>query len=298
MQQQVTPQPVAQQPASQPPAAPQRPVMMPRLHFISGFPRAGTTLLGAILKQNPRFHAGMTSPVGDMVSALIAEMSGKNDFSVFITEQQRQAVLRGVFRNYYSVYPGLEVAFDTGRIWCSKMPTIANLFPNAKVIACVREVPWVLDSVERMVRKHPLTASKMFHFNPNGTVYSRTESLIDVAGMVGFSFQATKDAYYGEYAPGRMMLLTYETLTRDPQRAINAVYQFVGEPPFQHDFENIQYDEPEFDARLGLPGLHKVQPKVTVTKRESVLPPDLFNRFVKDSFWLDPATNIRRIPII
>jgi sulfotransferase len=95
-----------------------------------------------------------------------------------------------------------------------------------------------------------------------------------------------------------MMLLTYETLTRDPQRAINAVYQFIGEQPFQHDFENIQYDEPEFDARLGLPGLHKVKPKVTVTQRESVLPPDLFNRFVKDSFWLDPSTNIRRIPII
>ncbi len=271
---------------------------MPKLHFISGMPRSGTTLLGAILRQNPRFHAGMTSPVGDMLSALMTEMSGKNDFSIFIDEPQRQAVMRGLFRNYYSVYNGIEVAFDTGRVWCSKMPTLASLFPQSKVIACVREIPWVLDSVERMVRKHPLSVSKIFHFNPNGTVYSRTESLIDVAGMVGFSFQATKDAYYGEHAPGRLMLITYENLTRDPRRAINAVYQFIGEPAFEHDFDNIQYDEPEFDSRLGLPGLHKVAPKVTVTQRESVLPPDLFNRFVKDSFWLDPATNIRKVPII
>ncbi|MER3546560.1 MAG: sulfotransferase family protein [Rhodanobacteraceae bacterium] len=290
MAQQVT------QAAAKPPVA--QAIKVPRIHFISGFPRAGTTLLGAILRQNPRFHAGMTSPVGDMVSALIAEMSGKNDFSVFIEEPQRMAVLRSVFWSYYSIYPNLEVAFDTGRIWCSKMPMLASLFPNAKVIACVREMPWVLDSVERMVRKHPLSASKIFHFNPNGTVYSRTESLIDVAGMVGFSYQATKDAYYGEYAPGRLMLLTYESLTSNPQRAIDAIYQFIGEPPFKHDFDNIQYDEPEFDARLGLPGLHKVQPKVTSTKRESVLPPDLFNRFIKDSFWLDPATNIRKVPIV
>ena len=291
MAQQVTAPTAGQQAAAQKPR-------IPRLHFISGFPRAGTTLLGAILKQNPRFHAGMTSPLGDMVSALVAEMSGKNDFSVFIEEPQRLAVLRSVFWSYYSIYPNLEVAIDTGRIWCSKMPMLASLFPNAKVIACVREMPWVLDSVERMVRKHPLSASKIFHFNPNGTVYSRTESLIDVAGMVGFSYQATKDAYYGEYAPGRLMLLTYETLTSDPQRAIEAVYQFLGESPFKHDFDNIQYDEPEFDARLGLPGLHKVAPKVVATKRESVLPPDLFNRFVKDSFWLDPATNIRKTPIV
>src|SRR6185437_11236596 len=131
-----------------------------------------------------------------------------------------------------------------------------------------------------------------------GTVYSRTESLIDVAGMVGFSYQATKDAYYGEYAPGRLMLMTYETLTANPQRAIEAVYQFLGEPMFKHDFENIQYNEPEFYSRLGLPGLHKVQPKVTVTKRESALPPDHFSGLCRDWCWLHPATKIRTIPIV
>ena len=31
-------------------------------HFISGLPRSGSTLLSAILLQNPRFHAGMSSP--------------------------------------------------------------------------------------------------------------------------------------------------------------------------------------------------------------------------------------------
>ena len=33
------------------------------IHFISGLPRSGSTLLAGILRQNPRFHAGMTSPV-------------------------------------------------------------------------------------------------------------------------------------------------------------------------------------------------------------------------------------------
>ena len=34
------------------------------IHFISGLPRAGSTLLSAILRQNSAFHAAMTSPVG------------------------------------------------------------------------------------------------------------------------------------------------------------------------------------------------------------------------------------------
>jgi sulfotransferase len=242
----------------------------------------------------------MTSPLGDMLSSLVAEMSGKNDFSVAITDNQRLAILRGVFQNYYGAgdFQGTEVVFDTGRVWCSKMPLLATLFPNSKVIACVREMPWVLDSVERLIRKQPLNANKMFHFNPNGTVYSRAEALIDVNGMVGFSFQATKDAFYGEYAPGHLLLLSYEGLTRDPKAALQAVYRFVGEPWFEHDFDHIEYNASEFDARLGLPGLHTVKSKVSAPKRESVLPPDLFKRFVADSFWLDPKNNIRKVPII
>jgi sulfotransferase len=212
------------------PAKPQSAKPPEKLHFISGLPRSGSTLLSAILRQNPRFHAGMTSPVGDMVSVLVAEMSGKNDFSVAISDQQRQAVLRGVFQNFYGGLLGTDVVFDTGRMWCSKLPLLATLFPNSRVIACVRELPWVLDSVERLVRKQPLTVNKIFHFNPNGTVYSRAESLIDVNGMVGFSFQATKDAWYGQYASGRMLLLTYESLTRDPKAAMQAVYKFIDEP--------------------------------------------------------------------
>src|SRR6185312_13806351 len=137
----------------------------------------------------------------------------KNDFSVVISDQQRQAVLRGIFQNYYGGFR-TDVVFDTGRMWCSKLPLLAALFPNSKVIACVRELPWVLDSVERLVPKQPMTVNKIFQFNPNGTVYSRTEALIDANGMVGFSFQAIKDAWYGQYSPGRMLLLTYEGLTR------------------------------------------------------------------------------------
>ena len=38
--------------------------------------------------------------------------------------------------------------------------------------------------------------------------------------------------------------------------------------------------------------------KVSALKRETVLPPDLFKRFVNDSFWLDPENNIRKVPVV
>ena len=277
---------------------PQTSIASPTLHFISGLPRSGSTLLAAILKQNPRFHGGMSSPLAGMVSALLAEMSGKNDFSVGMSDAQRMALLRGVFQIYYGGFHGIDVAFDTSRVWCSRLPLLAELFPVSKVVACVRDVSWVLDSIERLVSKQPLSANKIFQFNPNGTVYSRAQSLTDVNGMVGFSFHAIKDAWYGPYAPDRLLFLTYKSLTSNPKAAMQALYKFLGEPWFEHDFEHIEYDASEFDARVGLPGLHTVKPKVSAPKREPVLPPDLFNRYINDSFWLDPKNNIHKVPVI
>jgi hypothetical protein len=36
---------------------------MATIHFISGLPRSGSTLLAALLRQNPRFEAGMSGPL-------------------------------------------------------------------------------------------------------------------------------------------------------------------------------------------------------------------------------------------
>ena len=46
----------------------------PRYHFITGLPRAGSTLLSALLLQNPRFHAGMTSPVGGLFRGMLNQL--------------------------------------------------------------------------------------------------------------------------------------------------------------------------------------------------------------------------------
>jgi sulfotransferase len=59
------------------------------IHFISGLPRSGSTLLAALLRQNPRFEAGMTGPLSGLFGALLDKMSGRNEFSVFIDDTKR-----------------------------------------------------------------------------------------------------------------------------------------------------------------------------------------------------------------
>ena len=269
-----------------------------KFHFISGLPRAGTTLLAAILNQNPRFRAGMTSPLADIMGVVMAEASSKNDFSFDVSDEQRVALLRGLVENFYSAQAGADVMFDTSRLWCSRMQLLNVLFPGVKVIACVRQLAWVLDSMERLVRRQPVSVSKVFRFDTNTTVYSRVEALTDPRGMVGFAYQATKEAFYGPHAQDHLLMLTYESLVTNPAAAVRAVYQFLDEPSFEHDFDHIEYNADEFDARVGMPGLHSVRPKVEAIERQPILPREVFGRFANEAFWMDPKNNVNQVRIV
>ncbi len=266
------------------------------IHFISGLPRSGSTLLAAILRQNPRFHAGISSPVASLVLPLQRQMSQENETATFIDDGQREAILRGVFDAYYARVHPTKLVFDTNRAWCAKLPLLDTLFPGARVVACVRDVSWIMDSFERLIRRNTLELSRIFNFDPGASVYNRIDMLCG-NGMVGFSLNALRDAFYGERSD-TIMILTYETLTREPARALKAVYGFLGEPPFAHDFETIAFDAEQFDRRLGTPGLHRVGRRVESIERQTILPPDLFGRFAGDAFWRDPATNPRGVRVV
>jgi len=271
--------------------------MQNRIHFVSGLPRSGSTLLSAILRQNPRFHAMMTSPVGTLYLAMLSAMSRKNEASVFIDESQKRELLRGVFTNYYHALGPDRVVFDTNRLWCTKLPGLVDHFPDAKVICCVRSISWIMDSIERLIRRNIYELSGIFGFEAGGTVYTRVNRLAANDGMVGYALDALREAYYGEHA-NRLILVSYHALTREPERTMARLYDFLGERWFAHDFENVEYEASEFDLPIGSPGLHTVRRRVEFVERPTVLPPEVFNRFENDAFWMNPELNIHNVPIL
>lgn len=257
-------------------------------HFISGLPRSGSTLLSGILLQNPRFHAGMTSPVGSLCTALLNQLGAGSEFAPVVGRDKRRALLASLFTAYYADVER-EVVFDTNRMWCGRMPLLHDLFPGTKVIACVRNVAWIMDSFERMYRANPYEHTRLFGAaGSRGTVYSRLEGLAQHDQTVGFAWSALREAFYGEHASS-LLLVDYELLTQAPAKVLALVYDFLGEPAFDHDFDNVDYDAEEFDSQLGAPGLHRLRAQVTFTPRQTILPPDLFEKFNQMSFWNDKS---------
>ena len=259
--------------------------MYSRLNFISGLPRSGSTLLAAILRQNPRIHAAMTSPVGQVFGAALTAMGAENEFAVFFKDEQKRQILRGIFEGYYAHLEDRPVVFDTNRVWTSRLSALRQLFPDLKMICCVRNPAWIMDSIEQLIRKNAFDVSRIFVTpQERATVYSRAEALLNQNRMIGFSWSALREAYFGADAD-RMLLVDYDILASRPKECIDLIYSFIGEEPYPHDFNNVAYEAQDFDMQLVAPGLHTVSGKVELKSRRTVLPPDLFKRCQELIFW-------------
>jgi len=237
--------------------------MSKRIHFVSGLPRACSTLLCNILAQNPRIHATATSPLHEF---------GYMARQVFETQEassmNKEAVLEPMFFDY--VRAGCENAFnslterpvvcDKGRSWVGHLDQLFKVMPEAKVLVPVRDVRAILSSMEKKYRTHPEVFSGLEKKDP--TQWTTTEKR--AAGWlssppVGIALERVYEAKQRFFH--KIMFVHAEDLTNEPTETMADIWKYLGEEPFEHDFDNIEQYTEEND--VGFPyGDHIIRPKV------------------------------------
>jgi sulfotransferase len=251
--------------------------------FISGLPRSGSTLLSAILRQNPDFYADVSSPVQSLILSCINIItSSENNY--LIDEHRRKQILKDVFEAYYKTVDR-PVVFDTNRGWTSKTSLLKYLFPKTKIICCVRDIPWILDSFERIVTKNSLYNATLTDDEARQTVTTRCEALMDVKK----EGQVVKPYYFLEEGlclnPEMIVLVEYEELCKYPENTMRKVYSFIGKPYFNHDFKNVEYENEVYDQTLNMKSLHTVQKEVKWEEKRSILPKSIWDKYSGHEFW-------------
>jgi sulfotransferase len=258
-----------------------------RYHFISGLPRSGSTLLSAILRQNPLIHADISSPLHSLFSSALATFSVGSEHAAHVSIEKRKTVLRGLFESYYKDSQNKSLIFDTSRGWTTRIAALLELFPDAKIICCVRDVSWILDSFERQYQKQPFENTKLFNDDTErNTIYSRVDTLAQRNRLVGYAWSALKEAFYGERAAS-LLLVDYELLAQAPERTVALIYQFLGQDLYVHNYDYVEFEADAFDNFLGIEGLHRVSGPVVYRPRQTILPPDLFEKYSQMNFWKD-----------
>ena len=67
---------------------------------------------------------------------------------------QRRRILASLLYAYHGSDPEKDIIFDTSRAWCARLPLLAELFPDAGMIACVRNPKWVINCFKAIFRKN------------------------------------------------------------------------------------------------------------------------------------------------
>jgi sulfotransferase len=255
---------------------------MKRYYFISGLPRSGSTLLSAILRQNPEFYADIASKVPTIVDSAIEIISNSNQDAI-INEVQRKNIIHGIFDGYYKNV-NQPIVFDSGREWTSRTFLLKELFPHTKIICCVRDIISILNSFETIFSKNALYKNKLLRYNND--VYSRCHELMNEEnGIVNVPFLYLREGYAAN--PEMIMLVEYENLCKEPEKTMRGVYEFLEKPYYSHDFENVEYSNENFDKACNLKDLHTVKRKVEYNPPRNVLPPEIVQKYKKMNmeFW-------------
>ena len=228
------------------------------------------------------------------IESFVNMMSPRNETAIFLDEERRRRVRTAVAEAYCGEEDSREVVFHTNLTWCARLPLVSELFPEAKVICTVRNVASIMDSFERPVRRNAFEPSNLFASGgERASVCSRTEALALRNRVVGSACAALKEAYSGEHS-ARLLPVDDDILTRKPDACPRLICRVLDEPWFERSFDAVECDEPAFDRRLGVPGLHKFSGPVRHTARATVLPPQLFGRSDSLTFWDDPAGSAAR----
>ena len=259
---------------------------MKHVNIISGLPRSGSTVLSSILNQNPNFLAGVADNTHEIIHATCLASSNPIGISL-LNEERRLDILRGIFEGYYK-FSSAETVFNSSRSWCSDIALITKLYPEVKIICCVRDIFWILNSFEMLYRKNPTIYSHTTSQLPFlSSVYYRCHANMDeYSGVLGKALASMKTAFYSEFR-NNIFVVEYDNLTKFPEITMRKIYEFIEQPYFKHDFNSVDISYDELDLAFQSANLHTVRKRVEFIERDPVLPPDLHERYMHRGyeFW-------------
>jgi len=233
--------------------------MQKRVSFLTGFPRAGNTLLAKILNQNKDIGTSGHSSLPDVLFNLDA-IKNKYTYNNFKSDKDYSNILLNVFNNYYKDWPQKYI-IDRGE-WATPA-NYSLLFKyflqDIKIIFLLRNPIDVIKSYIKLCNDHSNFYINQQYNELDKTSLHKTEleekiELITKKGdLVDWSFMA----YNFIKDKKNVHFVKYEDLVENPTKILKGIYDFLDIPKFKHSFNikdqfsinGIKYD----DSVMGAP---------------------------------------------
>ena len=255
--------------------------------FLSGLPRSGTTLLGAILEQTPDIYVGATSPVLEFLLSFDNTFNFNKTYHAFPKEDFRVRTLSRIPDDWYSDIDR-PIIIDKNRGWPRVIPYAKLFTDNIKIICTVRSVLEILSSWILLNRKSPgsFIDKGLKKLSLALTDDNRCEYLMgEENGNVEQALYSLKQGVKIE--PDSLHLIEYDDLISDTENTINGIYNFLELPIYKHKYDNIGHINQENDMVHGMPEMHNV--KSTISRSENnpldILSDNIIKKYSGLEFW-------------
>ena len=257
---------------------------------MSGLPRSGSTLLTALLNQNPEIYASTNSPLLDTIHYTEEYLLYKSEqYKATPNPEGAYKVISSISNNYYFNIPQ-NIIIDKSRGWVNQVKHIQDyISKEPKIICPVRDIQDILSSFLNLIYNSKtisfvdenLIKNKIEISNDN-----RCEYLMSPQGIIGQSYNAILQGIENN-AEKYFLFVEYENLVKNPQEELNKIYDFLELPHYNHTFDNIKSKKDEDDKVYNLENMHKVRSKVEKIHRDNskYLSDYIINKYKHMEFW-------------
>lgn len=257
------------------------------IHFISGLPRSGSTLIANLFKQNPQVHGEAVSSLASIIGSVNASWNSIESNQEYENSQAKKGVLTSIFQGYYN-HIDRPIILDKDRGWIPLIAQVeAILDKRVKIVVCVRNPAEILSSFEKMRKENPLFFTRVdASLREGSSIASRAFYYAGPDGALGMAHRNLKDSVTMGYLD-RLLFVDYNRFCNSPKSQTKRIYDFLELPHFSHDFESIQQSEKYNDNAIGLPNLHKIKPSIdrSVVNCVEYLGLELYEQYNSQVFW-------------
>jgi sulfotransferase len=256
--------------------------MKQKIHFLTGLPRSGSTVLASVLNQNPDVYVTPTSPMlniaAKMQEAWREDPAVKANYYKEQIDDLTKAILPAFWKHRRE-----PIIIDKGRGWARNMPNASALFgKKIKAVSVERDLPSIMASWLTLIRKQNDSYIDKI-------LSQRGYAINDENRMGEMWFNMVKECMEGaaqirKEAPDQIIIVKYDELMSSPKETLKRIETFLQLPEYNYDFDNIQNDTIDDDITAwGFDGLHTIRPKLEKVSKDpkEVLGNELYNRFVE-----------------
>jgi len=218
---------------------------MQQLHYCLGLPRTCSSVIMKILNENPRIFTTGTCCMPYFFDACQKRSNEVSEFIALDKDVLNNSYinfLRQGMRGWFEAMTDKPIVFSKSRIWSEWLPHTFAIDPNSKYLVILRDLRDIICSFDSLIWKYPQVP-----YDFNGTPFyqqpfeKRMEVYCtDIQSLLGRPLQMLPHLIeVAQKNPNNFFICKHEHFNEQPRETLQMIYQWLGEPNFEHDFDNI-----------------------------------------------------------